>query len=284
VSAWPDLLPEDPNERAIFDDNAELHGSPLMAVWAQLNAASVMAPKQGSWGRYLAVMANEVRAAMIAQADLAAARAEGAEAMREVCEQAAMDEHRNREIELADMRGNKIRDVGAISFVAGGSGSAKVIASRIRALPIPAADALTKMAAPVPSHQHGGENAQQQGGEEGIASFSPPDALTRRDDGWQPFVYASPPDGLCWLLVERPETWFDAGDDGRDVGGYTGQMEMVVVLAEVYGTDTGPAFESVGYGDHGHVGDDDLVVSFIPLSAPSTPTIRARAGGEERQG
>lgn len=104
------------------------------------------------------------------------------------------------------------------------------------------------------------------------------DALARRD-AWQPFVYASPPDGLCWLLVERPETWCDAGEAGRTVGGYTGKMQRVVVLAEVYGTDAGPAFESVGYGDHGSVADDDLVVSFIPLAAPSAPAIRARAGG-----
>ena len=33
------------------------------------------------------------------------------------------------------------------------------------------------MAAPISSHQHGGENARQQGGEEGIAPFSPPDTL-----------------------------------------------------------------------------------------------------------
>ncbi len=43
-------------------------------------------------------------------------------------------------------------------------------------------DALAQMAAPVPSHQHGGENAQQQdGAETTISAPSEPNALARRD-------------------------------------------------------------------------------------------------------
>jgi len=80
----PGLLPEDSNERQIFNSAAGQLGSPLLAVWSQLNTASVMAPEQGSWGRYLAVMANEVRAAIIAEADLAAR----VEAERVACEKA----------------------------------------------------------------------------------------------------------------------------------------------------------------------------------------------------
>ncbi len=88
---------------------------------------------------------------------------------------------------------------------------------------------------------------------------------------WQAFDYAAPPTGLCWIEVERPETWCDAGDDGRTVGGYTGKTERRVVLAEVYPTDDGPAFEVVGYGDHGCVKDDDTARRFLPLTPPEPP-------------
>ena len=89
---------------------------------------------------------------------------------------------------------------------------------------------------------------------------------------WQVFDYAAPPTGLCWIEVERPETWCDAGDHGRTVGGYTGQTERRVVLAEVYPTDDGPGFYAIGYGDHGSVrAIEDTARRFLRLVPPELP-------------
>lgn len=100
---------------------------------------------------------------------------------------------------------------------------------------------------------------------------------------WQPFNYCEPPTGLCWLEVERPETWCDAGDDGRTIGGYTGAIQRLVVLAEVYPGDDGmAAFEGAGYGDLGKVEDGDAVRRFMLLTPPTAndfqvPASKARS-------
>lgn len=90
-------------------------------------------------------------------------------------------------------------------------------------------------------------------------------------NGWQPFDYSSPPQGVFWLEVERPETWCDAGDDGRDIGGYTGQTRRLVVLGEVWASDAGPEFERVSQADCGEVDDGDTVLRFLPLTPPQLP-------------
>lgn len=94
----------------------------------------------------------------------------------------------------------------------------------------------------------------------------------RQTTGWQPFDYAAPPEGLCWLEIERPETWCDASDDGRTVGGHTGRVQRMMVLAEVYPGDEGmTAFGRVGSGEYGEVRDEDAVHRFMPLTPPEMP-------------
>ncbi len=86
---------------------------------------------------------------------------------------------------------------------------------------------------------------------------------------WLQFDYNTPPEGVCWLNVERPETWCDADYDGRSIGGYTGKTERVVVLAEVYCGENGiTTFESVLGEEFGAVRDDDVVLSFMRLTPP----------------
>lgn len=53
-------LPEDPEERAMFDQFCRRLGGPLRAVASGLSAASAMAPQQGSYAKMLAIYANEV--------------------------------------------------------------------------------------------------------------------------------------------------------------------------------------------------------------------------------
>jgi len=90
-------------------------------------------------------------------------------------------------------------------------------------------------------------------------------------NGWQPFDYSDPPEGVFWIEVERPETWCDADYDGRAIGGYTGETRRMVVLASVYAGEDGPEFDGVGGGEHGEVEDDDGVLRYLPLTPPEAP-------------
>lgn len=89
--------------------------------------------------------------------------------------------------------------------------------------------------------------------------------------GWQAFNYSNPPKGLCWLEVERPETWCDTAYDGSDVGGYTGKTHRLVVLADVQAGECGPEFEWIEQADCGTVDDNDTVLRFLPLTPPELP-------------
>jgi len=103
-----------------------------------------------------------------------------------------------------------------------------------------------------------------------------------RPVAWSEFDYASPPDGLCWVEVERPETWCDVDYQGRSVGGYTGETTVVVVLTEISMTSHGPDFGVVGSGDFGRVDHDDRVVRFLSLTAPPDTSALAEAVGAAR--
>lgn len=94
-------------------------------------------------------------------------------------------------------------------------------------------------------------------------------AVPREGAGWQPFDYKAPPEGLCWLDVERPETWSDSDDTGRDIGGYTGRTHRVVALAFVYPGNDGPEFDRVEGSEFSDVERDDAVRRFMPLTAPT---------------
>lgn len=89
---------------------------------------------------------------------------------------------------------------------------------------------------------------------------------------WRPFDYANPPEGLMWLEVERPETWCDAADDGRTVGGYTGDTQRVVVLASVYmDEEHGVRFDCPLVDDRGDVRSSDRVHRYLLLTPPDLP-------------
>ncbi|MFN6998898.1 MAG: hypothetical protein ACK4ST_02550 [Elioraea tepidiphila] len=105
-------------------------------------------------------------------------------------------------------------------------------------------------------------------------------AARPQHQGWREFDPSDLPDGLCWVEVERPETWCDAGDDGRTVGGYTDKSARLMVLVEAYRTDAGVAFERVGYGEHGEVRRDDTVRRWMPLITPAEVEAREAAAAE----
>lgn len=88
---------------------------------------------------------------------------------------------------------------------------------------------------------------------------------------WKPFDYRAPPEGALWLEVERPGTWCDAADDGRTIGGFDGTTHRVVVLAQVYRDDDGPAFEAIPQADCGMVEAHDTVRRYLPLTPPPAP-------------
>ena len=52
-------LIEDPEERRAFDSDARLCGGPLQAIAVALTIWSRAAPSQGSYGKILAIYANE---------------------------------------------------------------------------------------------------------------------------------------------------------------------------------------------------------------------------------
>lgn len=52
-------LPEDPDERRMFDDTVRMYGSPLKAIAASLCQMSKMHPQQGSLSKMLAIWSNE---------------------------------------------------------------------------------------------------------------------------------------------------------------------------------------------------------------------------------
>lgn len=56
-------LPEDPDERRMFDEAAKTFGGPLRAVANALTVWSRASSPEGSFGKQLAIMANEVRRA-----------------------------------------------------------------------------------------------------------------------------------------------------------------------------------------------------------------------------
>lgn len=90
----------------------------------------------------------------------------------------------------------------------------------------------------------------------------------RKTTDWQPFDYANPPEGMCWLEIERPDTWCDVDDYGKSIGGYTGDVDRLVVLAGVYRGEHGPEFDPVDGCEFGEVEDHDTVRRFMPLTAP----------------
>lgn len=59
------FLPEDPDERRMFDEAVNVYGSPLAAIHANLQVMSKAAPPEGSYGKMLAIWANEIFRAMI---------------------------------------------------------------------------------------------------------------------------------------------------------------------------------------------------------------------------
>lgn len=58
------FLPEDPDERRMFDQRAATYGGTLYAVSVDLRMLSIGAPPQGSLSKMLAIMSNEVRRAI----------------------------------------------------------------------------------------------------------------------------------------------------------------------------------------------------------------------------
>lgn len=92
------------------------------------------------------------------------------------------------------------------------------------------------------------------------------------DPDWKPFDYQNPPDGLCWLEVERADTWCDVDDYGKSIGGYDGTVTRLVVLAGVYPGKHGPEFDPVERSEFGEVDDTDTVRRFMPLAAPPLAT------------
>lgn len=52
-------LPEDPAERREFDRAVTIYGDPLRAMAATLSVWAQMAPEDGSYGKLLAIFANE---------------------------------------------------------------------------------------------------------------------------------------------------------------------------------------------------------------------------------
>ncbi len=50
---------EDPDERRMFDHAAKRQGGPLRAIASALTIMAQMAPKEGSYGKMLAIYANE---------------------------------------------------------------------------------------------------------------------------------------------------------------------------------------------------------------------------------
>lgn len=52
-------LTEDPEERRMFDQQAKLCGGPLQAIAVALTIWSHAAPPRGSYGKVLAIYANE---------------------------------------------------------------------------------------------------------------------------------------------------------------------------------------------------------------------------------
>lgn len=56
-------LKEDADERRMFDHQVKLMGGPLLAMAATLGVWHQMAPREGSYGKLLAIMANECRRA-----------------------------------------------------------------------------------------------------------------------------------------------------------------------------------------------------------------------------
>lgn len=93
-------------------------------------------------------------------------------------------------------------------------------------------------------------------------------AAGRLVPGWQPFDHKNPPEGHCWLEVERPETWSDSDETGRDIGGYTGKTHRIIALAFVYRGNDGPEFDRVEGSDFPDVEAEDAVLRFMPLTAP----------------
>lgn len=75
------LLPEDPIERRMFDDQARLHGDPLLAIAQAMVVWSKMNPAQGSLSKTQAIYANEmVKAAALRRTQSEAVRTEGVDA------------------------------------------------------------------------------------------------------------------------------------------------------------------------------------------------------------
>lgn len=57
------MIPEDPDERRMFDGGAETFGGSLNYIAVMLTVWHKMAPEGGSYRAQLAIMANEVRRA-----------------------------------------------------------------------------------------------------------------------------------------------------------------------------------------------------------------------------
>ena len=89
---------------------------------------------------------------------------------------------------------------------------------------------------------------------------------------WEPFDYSDFESGLFWLLVESPDVYIDADDDGRTVGRYTGDVVRSSVLAMVEEGDEGmPYFYAVDSANFGRISDDDVVTHFADVVAPTIP-------------
>lgn len=55
-----DFLPEDPDERRMFNEQIATFGGPLEAISATLTIWSKAMPQQGSLAKTCAIMANEI--------------------------------------------------------------------------------------------------------------------------------------------------------------------------------------------------------------------------------
>jgi hypothetical protein len=63
AETW-DELPEDTDERRMFDHGAKVYGSPLMAIAVALRIQSHALPPEGSQAKFLAIAANEIARAV----------------------------------------------------------------------------------------------------------------------------------------------------------------------------------------------------------------------------
>lgn len=63
AECW-EQLPEDQDERRIFDHEAKLVGGPLMAIAIALTVQARQYPPQGSLAKWCAIAANEVARAV----------------------------------------------------------------------------------------------------------------------------------------------------------------------------------------------------------------------------